>query len=554
MSSNSNKKKYIWLNTNRFRNVKPELNDINYNYVDVISFNIIDNLTKFKNKELSNSELTTRLLSNLSIILTQEKKYQKKLSEKNKNQKQKTSLVKKTYLNKYDIVIPTNRITCLQTITRITKNKIKNYLQVPINQKNIKAFLSSGREFKDPNSANISNKCFTTSQTDNESSFNASSMDLILQQKLSSKSLHMKNNNSSKNEESEEEYSLVNHSYNKENMEDNLFISFNTNNIPLFENYEGLNDYIECPLIKKESLDKKYNDFINIFNGIDNIIDSFDDNILNNEIVDNNISKTNIDKHDNYYYNQIIVDNFYINNYYQNRYNGKNSNNTSSSNCYSPVKIHNKNDVNKSNNINNNNKKKEILTKKIKDKYLENMNEEYIKLLYRKYMKMISRCDKVKSYFIDDVMTKKLFLQFFKKFLLEIGISPKKNYEKILKNQIFNNKLLSFEQFIQCFDSILNEDDSTGYKIKYTFLLNLLPHENGDDFLNRRKMTTFFELISCELVFIQDFYETLIDRLILRYNALYNKDEESNIIEGKYRFRKMRIILESFFDELKFED
>ena len=539
-SNNSNKKSRIWFNTNQFKSIKPELNDINYNYVDAISFNIIDNLTRYKNKELSNSELTTRLLSNLSLILTQENKFQKKLSTKKKDKNKNTSLTKKNYLDNYDIIIPTNRITCLQKITLITKYKIKTFLQIPINQKIESAFLSSGRDFGDSNALS---KNYSNAQRDNESSYNGSSVDLISSQKLSSKSIHMKNS-SSKNDESEEEYSLVSHNYNKDNFEDNVLINFNMNNIPLFENYEGLNEYIECPLINRESLNKKYNDFISIFNNIENIIDSYDNNILNNEIIDNSISKVNFDLDDNYF-NHIIMDDFYINNYYQNS--------TNSSNCYSPVKIRNKNDANKFKNIGNN-KKKEILPKKIKNKYMEKMNDKYIKLLYKIYMNMISRCDKAKCYFIDDIMVKKLFLQLFKKFLLEIGISPKRNYEKILKIQIFNNKPLSFEQFIQCFDLILNEEDNTGFKVKCTFLFNLLPHESGDDFISKRKINIFFELISCELVFIQDFYEILVDRLILRYNAIYNKDEESNIIEGKYRFRKMRIILESFFDELKIED
>ena len=552
MSNNSKKKRHSWINIDRFKNMKPEISDINYNYIDAISFNIIDNLTKYKNKELTDSDLTTRLLSNLSIILTKEKQLTKILSSKENDQNLETSLIQKNYLNKYEIIIPTSRITCLQKITTINKNNIKTFLQVPVNKKNIQPFLSSGRNFKDTNTTTV-NKCNSISPIDNQSTFNGSSEDLIFQ-KSSNKSLRM-TNKSNKNEDSDDDYSfsLVDQSFNKDNFEEVISSNFNKNNIPTFENYKGLNEYIECPLLNRESFNKKYNNFVDIFNNIENIIDSYDDNFSDKEAIDDNISKINTETEDNNF-NQVIMDDYYINNYYTIFfYNSKNSNSTSNSNYYPPPKSNKKNGINKSNTINKD-KNNDILSKKMKTKYLDIMNEQYILLLYKKYMKMISRCDKAKSYFIDDVMVKKLFLQLFKKFLLEIGISAKKNYEKILKTQIFNNKPLSFEQFIQSFDLILNYEDNIGYKVKYIFLFNLLPHESVDDLLNKKKVSIYFDLISGGSVFIQEFYEILYDRLILRYSAIYNKDEESNISEGKFRFRKLRIILESFFDELKIDD
>ena len=36
----------------------------------------------------------------------------------------------------------------------------------------------------------------------------------------------------------------------------------------------------------------------------------------------------------------------------------------------------------------------------------------------------------------------------------------------------------------------------------------------------------------------------------MRYNAVY-KEEKNNIIEKKYRIKKMKIILESFFDQIQ---
>jgi hypothetical protein len=34
----------------------------------------------------------------------------------------------------------------------------------------------------------------------------------------------------------------------------------------------------------------------------------------------------------------------------------------------------------------------------------------------------------------------------------------------------------------------------------------------------------------------------------MRYKAIYKNEEKDNILEGNYRIKKLRIVLESFFD------
>ena len=71
------------------------------------------------------------------------------------------------------------------------------------------------------------------------------------------------------------------------------------------------------------------------------------------------------------------------------------------------------------------------------------------------------------------------------------------------------------------------------------------------------KMSWYFHLFSkkkLNSLCLQDFCEMLGERLVMRFNAVYKNYEEENILHGKYRFKKMKIILESFFDSLQIED
>ena len=124
-------------------------------------------------------------------------------------------------------------------------------------------------------------------------------------------------------------------------------------------------------------------------------------------------------------------------------------------------------------------------------------------------------------------------------------------YEKILKAQIFSNKLLTFDQFIQCFDAIIYNNDTIDLESKFTFLLNI---SSQDEFINSKKIQLFLDLLGCNAIYIQDFCEDLGERLVIRYNAVYKTDEEINIMSDKFKLRKMNVILQSFFDGLQFEE
>lgn len=557
---------------------KPAEKNINYNYADSISYNLIESMTNFKNNEINKNEMNLSLLSNLSLFISKGK-FDEKTIKKNKN---KTNIDnRKCTMENYGIYFPTKRITCLEEI-KIKNNKssnnnynkkeqtMLNNVKIPFINETIHTFFPLGRNLVDSQNKSYIKKSGKKS--------NDNSYDMIIKEKIS------KNNNSF-NDGSEHSLSLLSEESliilnkvstninNKDILDSNNKINFK--NLKKFKNYKQLTDYIECPLINKESIQEKYNNFIKLLDNFNDLLDKNDsnDDIDNlNEQIDLNNEK-NINKKvylDNY---QIINNLSSINIEQTNNKNNLsspifdkkydsvnvskcNNNNdllflnstldkTSSSLKQSNTQIINKNKADKSHEI----------SPSIRKKYLKRMNENYILLINKIYMNFMSKCLLAKSNFLSDIMIKKLFLQLFKQFLLKIGIDNKKIYEKILKNQIFSNKLLTFDQFIQAFDIIIYDNESVNLKEKFSFLLNIISceNENDNDFLNSKKIELFFDLLGCSAIYIRDFCENLGEKLVIRFNVVYKKDEEDYILLGKYRLRKMKIVLDSFFDELQID-
>ena len=555
-------------------NYKQAERNINYTYIDTISFNLMDNMTRFKNSEINKKELNLRLLTNLSLILSKGNIDQKKLKKK----KDKNDVdSKKCSIQNYGIYFPTNRVTCLEehkdnnygTDNMNNKNVRNNNLRIPFSYETINAFLPFGINLFKKKDNRLSVKsdgriCNNSSYDKGKSSKNSSyyyesnendnSFSLISEESLSNK-----------------EVTYINNKAILDGINKSIF-----KNLKSFRKYRDLVDYIECPLIKNYSKKEKYNNFINLLDNIDEIIEYND----NNNNIKGNFQLNDLIDIDDYNFKRIYVDNFNIKNLSNEQYknnlspirNGvkKNkSNNISKINNNSEFLFSNssiKNDLSdtldktsssmnqkKNNNIINQNDKSHEISSSLRKKYLKKMNEHYIKLINIIYMNFISKCSIANLQFFDENMIKKLFLQFFKKFLLAIGINNKKIYEKILKNQIFNKKILSFDQFIQCFDIILYDNDNENILTKYLFLLNIINQKSNNNILEYKDIELYFELLGCEATYIPEFCENLGDRLIIRYNSIYRAIEGENIIAGKYNFIKMKTVLESFFDDLQIE-
>ena len=330
----------------------------------------------------------------------------------------------------------------------------------------------------------------------------------------------------------------------------------------------------------KETSKEKYNNFIKLLNNVDDFLENNDNdiNIINN--INENIYLNEEINIINYNYKKVYMDDFEIINSFNIIEQMKNKNISSiiyedkKNKSANLTKIINsdlllnstlKNDLNetmdKTTNskndiklLNNKNDKSLEISTSLRKKYLKKMNDTYISLIHKVYIDFRTKCLLAKNIYLDDIMVKKFFIQLFKKFLLNVGVHNKKIYEKILKTQIFSNKLLTFDQFIQCFDTIIYDNENENLMAKFLFLFNILPHLNDDDFLNSKKIELFFDMLGCGPIYIQDFCEMLGERLVMRFNAVYKNYEEENILHGKYRFKKMKIILESFFDSLQIEN
>ena len=562
---------------------KPAERNINYKYTESISYNLIENMTMFKNNEINKSELNLRLLSNLSLFISKGELDKKKIKKNKKSNNIDNN--KKCSMDNYGIYFPTKRITCLEEIKLNNINSIvnqkkhkKDNLKIPFMHEHIKVFFPLGRNFinfdfqyKNKTSSKSNDSLFNMMNKEknakDESFYNESENSISL---ISEESKNMSNKD------------LTNIIDNKNFLDSNNKIIFK--NLKRFKKYNQLVDYIECPLINKESTKEKYNNFIKLLDRVDNL---FEDNEINNiNYINNNDINNNIylnDENDN----KIFMDNYQIINSLKNLNNinieqTKNKNYIASTiiedKKNKSVNVSNNNDIlflnsslkndlsetldktsssmnrNKSQIINSKNNNQEI-SPSLKKKYLKRMNENYINLVHKIYMNFMSKCLLARSYFFNDTMIKKLFVQLYKKSLLKLGIDNKKIYEKILKTQIFNNKLLSFDQFIQSFDIIIYDNEYENLKEKFSFLLSIVSYDddNENSFLNSKKIEIFFDLLGCSAIYILDFCESLGEKLVVRFNAVYKKDEENNILLGKYRLRKMKIILDSFFDELQID-
>jgi hypothetical protein len=194
-------------------------------------------------------------------------------------------------------------------------------------------------------------------------------------------------------------------------------------------------------------------------------------------------------------------------------------------------------------------------------KFFKKMNENYANIIHEIFMRLI-KCSII-NYESNEkfkgIDLKKIIVICFKQLLLLLGLSNKNIFEKIFKNYIFSGKLFSFNKFIKSFDTIIFDKDFQNMKLKYLFLLtitttqDLLGYEKKicDEFLDNKKIENFFELIGCNYAYIETFSENLGQKLIMRYKAVYKNEEKYNILEGKYSLRKMRITLESFFDQVQ---
>ena len=611
---------------NPYSHMKPAVKDSNFYFTNCITFNMMENLTQFKNKEISTTNLNLRLISNLSFLFANKNITTKKIHLK-KKQKLKNSKSNKNIINindnekeetnfgileGYESYIPTKRIPYFnkralneKALIRKESSKLNRKKEkIPPNLRNINFFRPTGRFmiYKTQNQF-YSSKFITIPNKPRKISNNNMNISDLYSEVLSNSIVHTNTN-------TEDLYDYndfsVDFSYIAGDIDDNIFHEKSFINslktIPTFPKYSELCELIECPFDDALPPDLKYKKYINVFTEFLNEEDNYDDNNNtnpnnnnnndNNNGLDNSIINISQDTNDDNINNEnnnnkkafiINPSKTSMNNSDKNRffrtssrsgkllkvnanifsnYNSSIINKTSLSDDYEDIDDYEKdesifaffeNDEDKKKNPSKkiNPKIKKMLPKSA-IKYVNKMSNQYIFLMYEKYKIVAEKWEEAKKYLCDDIMLKKWFIQILKRLLLNIGISSKKFYEKLIKFETYKKKSLDFEHFMSIFELILIEENKENLRFKFFLLLKIISNnDDNDQILTEKEMNLFFDLIGCENIYINNFCEILGERLILRYKGIYNNGNlDKNMIDKNFIYRKLKIILESFLDAL----
>ena len=236
---------------------------------------------------------------------------------------------------------------------------------------------------------------------------------------------------------------------------------------------------------------------------------------------------------------------------------GKNNLNKNDNNNINSLINNNNNNNNINNNLSNNNpnidkiqfnKKKEEEIKIAFDEFknelkgklitetIKEMNIDYLRYMYAIYKKMKESCDNKE---LNEYKGLK-FINQFKSFVLEIGISDKKFYEQCIREIIYNKNMFEFSEFLECFRKLLNlKYDQTFLKYKFLFYITERKHE---DYFEEEDLNKFYNLLqNCKKIYDPDIYNQIKQKLLIKYKKFFPKDT-------KFYTRKLSLILEQFFD------
>lgn len=598
---------------NPYSHMKPEIKDSNFYFTNSISFNMVETLTQFKNNEISPTNLNLNLLSNLSFLFAKKNITIKKNKTKQKQEQinQKNNIKKHKLINSneerddfkiiegYECYIPSKRIPIFNKKPQNDKNnkkeskstKKRKDTQILQNLKNFNFFRPCGRVFSQINKSKRKTSLNPLGASDSlseeygsSSTINGSSSNII--------------NNNAENEndnDSSGDFNLIcGETANDSIFKDQEFVNLIQTN-PTFPKYNGLVELIECPLedayspeIKCKNFIKALNEFLNDDNDdIDNSINnnknmftSFSSNsqsaqsviVLGDDNDKNNNQKIYIINPANYepYTNELEtsknqgmfsqsgkIKNFNI----FSKYNSSIINKTSASDDIEDVEGKRNEeslfaffeDESKKKNPS---KKIDVKLRRILPrsamKYTNKMNNQYIFLMYDKYKIISDKYTEGKKFLYDDTMVKKLYIQLIKGFILDIGFTSKKFYDKLIKYEMHSKEPINFEHFMNAFDLVITDGNKENLRYRFLLLLKLITsNDDSDQILVEKQLNIFFDLIGCDYVYIQKFCELMGERLTLRYKAIYtNKKNDKNVQDEKYVYRKIKIILESFLDSL----
>ena len=321
---------------------------------------------------------------------------------------------------------------------------------------------------------------------------------------------------------------------------DNLNNDNNLNEtiLDVFVPYSRLNKTLQMKLDSLNVVDEEENEDV----------EKLEDNLIANEdeILEQN-SDENINKNLEYLYENRSLSMSLFNQPFENYDPFEQNNNF--------LKINNKNDNN--NNNNNDNKDDDFINKK-KDEvskgnitFKKHLKEKVIKTVinemsydYISYMlgifNKLNYYNKNDNNKFSDKKENLTFINIFKNFILELGVSDKKFYEQCVREIIYNKKNFHFNEFLDCFKRLLNLKYEQTF-LKYKFLFQITPRKHAD-FVEESELQRFYDLVGCcKKISDKDLLEKISNFLVSRYKKIFPKDE-------KLYTRKITMILELFFD------
>ena len=335
----------------------------------------------------------------------------------------------------------------------------------------------------------------------------------------------------------------------KNKNENNFFNSDNDNNL---NNENNLNETILDVFVPYSRLNKTLQMKLDSLNVVDEenedeFIEKLEDNLIANEdeIIEDN-SDENINKNLEYLYENRSMsmslfnqpfekydpfeqhNNFLINN---NNVNNKNNNKDNTDN----LDFKNKKSIEQSKGKIS---FKDILKEKVIKSLINDMSYDYINYMLGifKQLNFYNNNNNNKN----DKKVNLTFINIFKNFILELGVSDKKFYEQCVREIIYNKKNFHFNEFLECFKRLINLKYEQTF-LKYKFLFQITPRKHLD-YIEESELDNFYELIKwCKKIYDKDLYDKITNFLVSRYKKIFPKDD-------KLYTRKMTMILELFFD------
>ena len=181
---------------------------------------------------------------------------------------------------------------------------------------------------------------------------------------------------------------------------------------------------------------------------------------------------------------------------------------------------------------------KNILKPKVIKEVVNEMSYEYIKYMYILFQKMKKKSNEDE---IETNQSKSLnFINQFKSFILDIGISDKKFYEQCIREIIYNKNELEFGEFLECFKKLINlKFDQTFLKFKFLFHIT---EREEEEYFKKEELENYFNLLQkCKKIYEPEIIVEIRNKLIPKYKKIFPGND-------KMYTRKLSLVLEQFFD------